>query len=84
VGDETHFFVRHIAIGERTVDVDIVTQFAFVHVQPDERSFNVLEMIAVVQDLGDEDEQPGPVFGPPGSGSGPGDWLACGVFMRAE
>jgi hypothetical protein len=81
VGVETHFFATEVAIGDRTIDVDVVTRYVFVDTGPDTPLFHVFNMIAVVQDLqNDDDDQYGP--GRRHQGSGPGDWLACGVFTR--
>ena len=80
VENETHFFAP-ASIAGRIVDVDIMTAIAFVTLNPEAREFYALGMIAVVQDVGDDEPAPDP--GPPGSGptgSGPGPWLACGAF----
>jgi hypothetical protein len=85
VGDETHFFATGISIGNRTLDIDVVTRFVFVHLDPD-MPYGALDMMAVVQDLAnDDDDQYGPGSGLSGGrGSGPGDWLACGVFTLPQ
>jgi len=80
VGAETHFFSTDVEIGGRVIDVDVVTRFAYIHVNPDNPAFDALGMIAVVQDLEDGDTPPGPGVGT--QGAGPGAWLACGVFAR--
>jgi hypothetical protein len=82
VGNETHFFAP-ASIAGRIIDVDIMTATAFVTLDdPEAREFYALGMIAVVQDVVDDEPAPDP--GQPGSGptgSGPGPWLACGAFQ---
>jgi hypothetical protein len=77
VGDETHFFMRDIAISDRVVDIDVITQSAAIDLDPEFRPYYALDLIAVVQDLDDDHTVPGPTFS---AVPGPGPWLACAPF----
>jgi hypothetical protein len=81
VGDETHFFSSGVEIGDRLVNVDVITRAAFIVLDPDAPDYYALNLAAVVEDLvpGDADAT-GPIADPPGAA--PRDWLACGRFTR--
>ena len=87
VGDETHFFARHVEVAGVFMDVDTQTAVAYVAVSDagDPRR-SVVGNLAVVMVPGDETLPPGQGDGGGaggGSGSYPpaGPWLACGVFV---
>ena len=77
VGDETHFFVDGVEIGDRVLSVDVRTQFAFLNLAPDSQLYAPV-VLAVVEELV-PGAPTGILFDPPGSG--PRDWLACGAFV---
>ena len=80
VGDQAHFFIEDTVVGDQVVDVDVVTQWLFIHNDAPTDRFYAGDMIAVVQDLveGVRDEI-GPVEGE-SVHAGDGSWLACGPF----
>ena len=77
VGDEAHFFVPDVRLGDRTVDIDVQTVTA--EVSPHPGATNVFDVIAVVQAPGDGSE--GTVDTPVGQLPAGGPWLACGAFV---
>jgi hypothetical protein len=77
VGDETHFFSSGVEIGDRLVNVDVVTRAAFIVLEPEAADFYPPNLVAVVEDLVPDDAT-GPIADPPGTP--PHDWLACGRF----
>jgi hypothetical protein len=66
VGEEAHFFVLDIPVGDRELVVDTGTIAAAISMDPTRDNY-VIGKIAVVQALDREDGTPG-------------EWLACGVF----
>jgi len=83
VGDETHFFSSGVEIGDRLVNVDVITRAAFIVLDPDAPDYYPPNLVAVVEDLvpGDDDAT-GPIADPPGTP--PPDWLACGRFTLSK
>jgi len=83
VGDETHFFSSGVEIGDRLVDVDVITRAVFISLNPAASDFYPPNLVAVVEDLvpGDDDIT-GPTAEPPGPP--PRDWLACGLITLSE
>lgn len=81
VGDETHFFVDEVEIGDRVLSVDVRTQFAFINLEAEgDSQFYPTVVLAVVEELvPGAPNGTGFVFDP--QGSGPRDWLACGAFV---
>lgn len=82
VGDEVHFFVPTVIDGRR-IEVDTIVATALMSFDPARTDPYVpyfLDMIAVVQDLGEDEPGPPPAPGFPQKGSGTAPWLACGAF----
>jgi hypothetical protein len=83
VGDETHFFSSGVEIGDRLVNVDVVTRAAFIGLNADAKDYYPPNLVAVVEDLvAGDDNATGPISDPPDTP--PHDWLACGRFTLSK
>lgn len=84
VDDQAHFFVTDVVVGDQRVDVDVVTQWLFIHNDPTVESYYAGDLIAVVQDVVDGvRDEIGPVSAASVDASG-GQWLACGPFRISD